>query len=289
MMKKLSLNLLALCLVFYACAQKDSSVRLVVRGDDMGYSHSGNLAIIQCYQEGIQQSIEVIVPSPWFPEAVRLLEENPGVDVGIHLALTSEWDNVKWRPLTECPGITDPDGYFYPMIRPHKKYPGQSILENDWKIEEIEQEFRAQIELALKKIPRITHITGHMGCTGFDNKVKVLAEQLAKEYNLYIDLDRLGVSRATYAGPKGTSEEKIESFIKMLRELKPGTYIMVDHPGLNNAELQAISHIGYETVAIDRQGVTDTWTSEKVKAAIKELGIEIISYADLKRKSDALK
>tara|TARA_Y100001972_G_scaffold129073_1_gene193974 strand:- start:7637 stop:8503 length:867 start_codon:yes stop_codon:yes gene_type:complete len=288
MMKKLSLNLLALCLIFYACAQKES-VRLVVRGDDMGYSHSGNLAIIQCYQEGIQQSIEVIVPSPWFPEAVRLLEENPGVDVGIHLALTSEWDNVKWRPLTECPGITDPDGYFYPMVRPNKNYPGQSILENDWKIEEVEREFRAQIELALKKIPRITHITGHMGCTGFDDKVKVLAEQLAKEYNLYIDLDRLGVSRANYAGPKGTSEEKIESFIKMLRELKPGTYIMVDHPGLNNAELQAISHIGYETVATDRQGVTDTWTSEKVKAAIKELGIEIISYADLKRESDALK
>jgi len=128
-----------------------------------------------------------------------------------------------------------------------------------------------------------------MGCTGFDDKVKVLAEQLAKEYNLYIDLDRLGVSRATYAGPRGTSEEKIESFIKMLIELKPGTYIMVDHPGLNNAELQAISHIGYETVATDRQGVTDTWTSEKVKAAIKELGIEIISYADLKRESDALK
>jgi len=288
MMKKLSLNLLALCLTFYACAQKES-VRLVVRGDDMGYSHSGNLAIIQCYQEGIQQSIEVIVPSPWFPEAVRLLEENPGVDVGIHLALTSEWDNVKWRPLTECPGITDPDGYFYPMVRPNKNYPGQSILENDWKIEEVEREFRAQIELALKKIPRITHITGHMGCTGFDDKVKVLAEQLAKEYNLYIDLDRLGVSRATYAGPRGTSEEKIESFIKMLIELKPGTYIMVDHPGLNNAELQAISHIGYETVATDRQGVTDTWTSEKVKAAIKELGIEIISYADLKRESDALK
>ena len=287
-MKKFFLNLLILCLFFCACAQNDP-VRLIIRGDDMGYSHSGNLAMIQCYQEGIQKSIEVIVPSPWFPEAVRLLEENPGVDVGIHLALTSEWDNVKWRPLTECPSITDPDGYFYPMIWPNKNYPGQSIRENDWKLEEVEQELRAQIELALKKIPRITHITGHMGCTGFDDQVKVVAEKLAKEYNLYIDLDRLGVSRATYAGPKGTSEEKIESFIKMLRELKPGTYIMVDHPGLNNEELKAISHIGYETVAIDRQGVTDTWTSEKVKSVVKELGIELISYADLKRESDALK
>ncbi len=284
---KLTLNLIFLCLLFNACAQKDP-IRLVVRGDDMGYSHSGNLAMIQCYQEGIQKSIEVIVPSPWFPEAVRLLKENPGVDVGIHLALTSEWDNVKWRPLTECPSITDPDGYFYPMIWPNDNYPGQSIRENDWKIEEVEKEFRAQIELAIQKIPGITHFTGHMGCTGFDDQVKTLAEKLAKEYDLYIDLERLGVTRATYAGPKKTSEEKIESFIKMLRELKPGTYIMVDHPGINNEELRAISHIGYETVALDRQGVTDAWTSEKVKAVIEELGIEIISYADLKRESDAL-
>ncbi|XOV93830.1 MAG: polysaccharide deacetylase family protein [Bacteroidota bacterium] len=287
-MKKFYLNLIILLIFFSACAQP-GSVRLVVRGDDMGYSHSGNLALIQCYQEGIQKSIEVIVSSPWFPEAVRLLNENPGVDVGIHLALTSEWDNIKWRPLTSCPSITDPDGYFYPMIRSNKNYPGQSIAENDWKLEEIEKEFRAQIELALEKIPRITHFTGHMGCTGFDDRVKVLADKLAKEYGLFINMDALGVERATYAGPKVTSEEKIESFITMLRALKSGTYIMVDHPGLNNEELRAIYHIGYETVALDRQGVTDTWTNERVKDAIRELGIELISYADLKKESDALK
>ncbi len=287
-MKKLFDHLTISLLIFSACAQNES-VRLVVRGDDMGYTHSGNLAMIECYKEGIQKSIEVIVPSPWFPEAVRLLEENPGVDVGIHLALTSEWDNIKWRPLTECPSITDPDGYFYPMIWPNKNYPGQSIRENNWKIEEIEREFRAQIELAMKKIPRISHFTGHMGCTGFDEEVKALADRLAKEYGLDIDMEALGVNRATYAGPKSSGKEKEESFIQMLRDLKPGTYIMVDHPGLINEELQAISHIGYEDVSMDRQGVTDTWTSERVMKVIEELGIEIISYADLKRESDALK
>ena len=79
--------------------------KLVIRGDDMGFSHSGNMALIKCYKEGIEKSIEVIVPSPWFPEAVTLLKENPGVDVGIHLAITSEWDYEKWRPLTDCPTI----------------------------------------------------------------------------------------------------------------------------------------------------------------------------------------
>lgn len=52
----------------------------------MGFAHSGNLALIKTYKEGIEQSIEVIVPSPWFPEAVALLAANPGVDVGIHPA-----------------------------------------------------------------------------------------------------------------------------------------------------------------------------------------------------------
>jgi hypothetical protein len=37
-------------------------------------------------------------------------------------------------------------------------------------------------------------------------------------------------------------------------------------------KLQAIHHIGYESVAVDRQGVTDVWTNEKVKAAIKKKG-----------------
>ncbi|MFM9908136.1 MAG: hypothetical protein ACKVOW_02235 [Chitinophagaceae bacterium] len=37
----------------------------------------------------------------------------------------------------------------------------------------------------------------------------------------------------------------------------------------------------HENVAIDRQGVTDTWTNENVKAAIKNKGIQLISYKDL--------
>ncbi|MFT3701119.1 MAG: ChbG/HpnK family deacetylase [Agriterribacter sp.] len=95
---------------------QDKPIRLLVRGDDMGFSHSGNLALVETYKKGIERSIEVIVPSPWFPEAVKMLEENPGVDVGVHLCLSSEWDNIKWRPVSYCPSITDSDGYFFPMI-----------------------------------------------------------------------------------------------------------------------------------------------------------------------------
>lgn len=259
--------------------------RLIVRGDDMGYAHAGNEAILKCSKEGIQTSIEIIVPSPWFPEAVKMLEENPGIDVGIHLAITSEWDNVKWRPLTECPSLVDRDGYFYPMTWPNKNYPGQAINDHPLNVNEIEKEFRAQIELALRKIPRISHISGHMSCTNLSEEVKTMTKKLAKEYNIDIDPADFSVQSVRYDGPKQTSEDKIESFIRMLSKLEKGkTYLFVDHPGLDTPELRAIYHTGYENVAVDRQGVTNTWTSEKVKAAIRKYGIQLISYKDLTRR-----
>ena len=148
----------------------------------MGFSHSGNEALIKSYKDGIQTSIEIIVPSPWFPEAVKLLNENTGVDVGIHIALTSEWDNVKYRPVSNSPSLTDEDGYFYPFIYPNKDYPGQALLENNPDPADIEREIRAQIELALKKIPRITHISGHMGCYNMNEDAKRIAKKLTKEF-----------------------------------------------------------------------------------------------------------
>src|SRR6266496_1358390 len=115
-MHKTSSFLISILLfIVTAINAQTKTIRLLVRGDDMGFSHSGNEALIKCYREGIETSIEVIAPSPWFPEAVRLFneKENAGVDVGVHLALTSEWDNVKWRPLTRCPSLVDADGFFF--------------------------------------------------------------------------------------------------------------------------------------------------------------------------------
>jgi len=271
-------------MAFMCTAYAQKPPRLIVRGDDMGFSHSGNEAIIKAYKEGAETSVEIIVPSPWFPEAVKMLNENPSLDVGIHIALTSEWDNVKYRPVSYSPSLTDEDGYFFPMIWPNKNYPGKSLTENKWKIEDVEKELRAQIELGKKKIPRISHISAHMGCYGMTAEVSALAKKLAQEYKIDIDPKEYNVKGISYSGPKDTPEEKIQSFIRMLESLKPGeTYIFVDHPGLDSPELRAIYHIGYENVSADRQGVTMAWTDPKVKETIKKLGIQLISYADLKK------
>jgi predicted glycoside hydrolase/deacetylase ChbG (UPF0249 family) len=263
--------------------QETAAPRLIVRGDDMGASHAINEAIIECHKNGIQSSIEVIVPSPWFPEAAKMLKEFPAADVGVHLALTSEWDNVKWRPLTAAPSLRDEDGFFFPMIHPNKNYPGRALKENGWKLEEIEKEFRAQIEMAKKHIPQINHLSGHMGCSGFDEKVREMTRKLAAEYRLDLEYDPKSIRGVSYIVPKKTAEEKISSLIKMLESLEPGkTYLFVDHPGLDTPEMRAIHHIGYEDVAEDRQGVTTAWTSEKVKEVVKKKGIELIGYGKLR-------
>jgi predicted glycoside hydrolase/deacetylase ChbG (UPF0249 family) len=280
-MKKSTIFLFLATLAITSRAQQ-GTIRLIVRGDDMGYSHSGNEALIKAYREGIEKSIEVIVPSPWFPEAVKLLQENSAVDVGVHLAITSEWDNIKWRPLTDCPSLRDENGYFFPMMSPNKNYPGQSVTENKWQLADIEKEFRAQIELALRLIPRVSHISGHMGCTHINDEVLALTTKLAKEYRINIDLTELGVENVWYNGDHKTSEEKVKSFLSMLDKLEAGkTYMFLDHPGLDSPELRAIHHIGYEDVAADRQGVTLLFTNPAIIKAITDKKIQLISYKDL--------
>src|SRR5690606_27607455 len=120
------------------------------------------------------------------------------------------------QPLTPAPSLRDADGYFYPMIFPNENYPGQALAEDEWTLEDVEQEFRAQIELGLKKIPRISHVSGHMGCTWISDEVQALVKELAVEYGLDIMPQELGVTGVSYEGPHETPEEKIESFLRML-------------------------------------------------------------------------
>ncbi|MEO0331764.1 MAG: ChbG/HpnK family deacetylase, partial [Bacteroidota bacterium] len=206
-------------------------IQLIVRSDDMGFTHASNEAIIETYKNGITTSVEVMVPTPWFPEAVKMLRDYPDLDVGVHLTLTSEWENIKWKPLTSAPSLTDDLGYFYPMIWPNDNYgEDQALKPQDWKLDEIEREFRAQIELAKREIPQLTHVTGHMGCQHIDDKVDDLVRKLTEEYGLAIFPEDLGVKTARYQGAKETTKEKINSFIVMLESLTPGIHMFVDHP-----------------------------------------------------------
>lgn len=261
------------------------SIRLIVRGDDMGSSQASNEAAVRCFEDGVMRDVEVMAVGPWFPQAARLLRENPGLDVGLHLALTSEWDNVKWRPLTTAPSLVEPDGTFHPMIWPGPHYGKERALkEQPWKLDEIERELRAQIELTLREIPHLSHISDHMGFQALGPEVAALVKRLAAEYRLGVDPEALGVKWAGWDGKPATSAEKIASFARVLEALSPGTWLFVDHPALDTPEMRATGHVGYEQVAVDRQGVTDAWTSPGAREIVARRGIELIGYRDLARK-----
>ena len=263
---------------------------LIVRGDDIGGSHGSNMGVIKAYQEGIERTTEIMTVAPWFKEAVKLLEQNPGLDVGVHIVLTSEWDNYKWRPLTHCPSLCDEDGYFLRGTFPSKDYPGQSLMENKDRLDmgEIEAEMRAQIEMAKKYVPNLTHLTSHMAWCIVDEKIDAIARRLCKEYGLfYMDaaksfMGQGGLPTKSLSFGMGLPVgERVDKFIEALSKMEKGSYyVTIDHPAVTSPEMEATFHIGYENVAEDRQGVVDLWTSPKVLDYIKQHGIELISFGE---------
>jgi hypothetical protein len=125
-----------------------------------------------------------------------------------------------------------------------------------------------------------------MNSTAFTPEVKAMAESVAKEYNLpMVDVGKnsnISVTYTRFDFNGKTTDERIDGFIAMLDKLEDGkTYVFVEHPGLDNDELKAIYHIGYEDVAKGRQDVTNIFTSEKVKEAIIRKGVQLVSYKDI--------
>lgn len=255
--------------ILCSCTNKDTY--LLVRGDDMGFSDAANQASIHAYKNGIMKSIEVIVPGPKFHEAAALLNENPGLDVGVHLCLTSEWGNYKWGPLTHAPSLVDSNGYF---VTTEVDLYAATMDEA-----EIKNELRAQIDTALKYIPHISHLSTHMFLPINDEKLNKICNELALEYSLPVGFGTDYAGNFWSAGP----DEKEGELVQFLQNIKPGINVFIMHPGLNNKETREIVGTGNDAnvrMAIHRQAVTDAITSEVVKSIVKERNIKLISYAD---------
>jgi len=263
-------------------AQESNEIRLLVRGDDIGMSHSVNEACIAAYREGIMRTVEVMVPCPWFLEAVKLLNENPGLEVGVHLVLNSEWEGFKCRPLTSAPSLVDENGYFYPIVNPGKNFPDSLAFVNiEWDSTEVDNELRAQIALALKHIPHINHLSPHMAVMLCDPDLIKIFEKVAMDYNFKYEYS-LGITRLKGVGNRNNTHlEKESALIEILEELQPGTWMLLRHPAFDTPEMQAITHPGYDNVAEDRAGDTFILTSDKVAEVIKRRGIQLITYQDL--------
>lgn len=130
---------------------------LILHIDDAGMSYDSNLGTIRALEEGVANSVSVMMPCPWVPGFVKYIKENPDTDAGLHLTLTSEWDNYRWGPLVgkpAAPGLVDEQGALWRSVN--------QVVENA-SAEEVEIEIKAQIERARNMGFEPTHLDSHMG------------------------------------------------------------------------------------------------------------------------------
>lgn len=224
------------------------------------------------------------MPCPWTSHAATLFNAQPDIDIGIHLTLTSEWNGVKWRPITQAKSLTDEHGNFLPLLVPREGDPRSSLAQAAWSIDEVTHEFRSQVALGVSLFPNASHISSHMlrHFKDFDPRLGDVISDLCTDYGLADDAFGHGLARIEgYPKFPRTTQRRVDAFVQQLKALEPGTYIFIDHPAVASPELSATGHVGYEDVADDRETCLETLTSSAVRECVDQLGLELISYRDL--------
>lgn len=136
----------------------DTDVKVVIlHVDDLGMSYSSNVGAIQAMTEGIANSGSLMMPCPWVPGMVRYMKEHTGMDIGLHLTLTSEWDDYRWGPVagvSGVPSLVDDEGKLWDNV---------GLVVENASTKDVEKEIRAQIDLAYRMGIQPTHLDSHMG------------------------------------------------------------------------------------------------------------------------------
>lgn len=254
------------------------TVSLIVRTDDVGMSHSVNMAVQRLIDTGLPLSVSVMFACPWYQEAVEILRPHPEVSVGIHLTLNSEWKHYRWGPVSgreAVPTLVDADGYFFQSA--------EALYGNHPNAREIETELRAQIERARRSGLRIDYVDSHMDTATRYPEFREIAERLAREYDLGMS-EYFGetIDAPQYWAPP---RQKADSLVAMIDRLQPGVNVVVTHVGIDGPELAALEDMNTDhplpEMSKNRQGELDALTSPRFTEALKARSIPLITYRDL--------
>jgi len=126
---------------------------LIVNADDFGMSEEISDGIITAHLEGIVTSTSLMVNMPDAKRAVRLAQQTPSLDVGIHLNITQGYPIL---PSEKVPTLINSTGEFLSdkkLIPRIKKFRVSPF--------EIEAEFSAQLSKMLDMGIRPTHLDSH--------------------------------------------------------------------------------------------------------------------------------
>lgn len=254
---------------------------LILNADDFGIYHAVNAGILRTMMDGVVRSTSVMVPCPWGRHALRLLREHPELAFGIHLTVIAEFADYRWGPLSprgEVPSLVDQTGFFYSNDR-------QDEFLARARLDELETEFRAQIEVVLAAGPRPTHLDWHCLRDGGRPDIFDLTLGLAREYGLALRVfDPSLIERLQRQGLPTNDRELVDStrletagktarFVRMLRELPVGLSEWAVHPGLATAEAKAI-----DVWWAKREADFAFLVSPEALDTVREEGIILIDY-----------
>ena len=241
---------------------------VIINADDFGMCHAANTAVTSLLEAGHIDSTTLMVPCGWAPEALSFAAARTDLDVGVHLVLTSEWTDCRWRPLTgTATTLVDGAGYF----------PADALsVERRASADDVALELTAQLRAALDAGVDVTHLDNHMGSvygllTGRDFLAPVL--ELAARHGLPFRLprvldgadaalsrrleeagaaaDALGVEiidrlwTHPFEEVPGESYEQVrDAFCALLRDVPPGVTEIYLHPMVDDDELRAVVDFG---------------------------------------------
>ncbi|AFH47906.1 hypothetical protein IALB_0194 [Ignavibacterium album JCM 16511] len=274
-----------LILVFFVIAinlsiaqNTDEEKTLLIRCDDIGMSHSVNLAAKELIDAGLKFSASVMVPCAWFDEAVSILKEADNVSIGIHLTLNSEWKNYRWGPVagaSKVSSLVDSLGYFFPSRA--------KFFANNPSPDEVEIELRAQIEKAIKAGLNISYLDYHMGTAVDKPELRKIVEKLAREFNLGISryFGEIDVN-SMYSVPL---ESKYNHLVSVLDSLETGTTnLLVCHVGKDNDELSALidlNEFGLKEMSKHREAELNALLKAILSNDFTKRKINLISYSEI--------
>jgi predicted glycoside hydrolase/deacetylase ChbG (UPF0249 family) len=256
-------------------ASAQETIRLLVRGDDMGKSYGRTLGAIKAHRDGILTSASLMPTSAFFNESVRLCKENPDLATGIHITLVG----TRQRPVLspeEIPSLVTPKGIFYET--------SEQLKNANPSTGEMEKEIRAQIGKVRASGLNFVYLDWHRGVPDaardiiyricqdekliygqdFDGSIYGYPRiKLVQESWPNVDLP--DGQKVYYAAPE-LNQDKKESFFKALSAIEPGTWVTTVHPGLADPE---------------RTSVTELLCAPETREIIKAKNIQLISYRDL--------
>jgi predicted glycoside hydrolase/deacetylase ChbG (UPF0249 family) len=287
---------------------------LILHVDDGGMSFDSNQGVINAMEKGVANSVSVMMPCPWVPGFVHYLKQHPNVDAGLHLTLTSEWNDYRWSPLSgkkATPGLVDAEGAFWPSV--------EDVIKNA-KADEVEMEIRSQLDRARTMGFEPTHMDSHMGTlfatpeflqryinVGIENKIPVMfpgghnsmigkqmqatpefLNQLAQTgqwiwgSGLPVLDDLHNVSYDwKYPTDKNISNADLQKFstsqyVKTISELKPGLTMVIMHCTAPTEVFQHISNSG-----IIRKGDLLAMQDPAFKKFLQDEGIILTTWREV--------